>query len=408
MGQVRWAGWTMAIATALVISGGQVARADIASDKPAAIVLYPDIKVSVVNGVDTEIRLTNTNQTTALFAHCFFVDANSHCAGGVNEGAICTSTPTACVGGLCTQGWNETDFNIVLTPKQPITWRASTGLADLQVPIPTGVCKNNPFITCSTDLDCNPFPGGTCTASNIGTRIPPVPEAEFAGELKCITVDANGTPVPNRNDLKGEAILETVTNPGTTAQNFDVASYNAIGIQATGNVSGSPNELILDSASNPDREYNGCPNFLILDHFFDGARDPIPGSANLIATNLVLVPCSEDLLRQIPGAAVVQYLVFNEFEQRFSTSTTVRCFQDIQLCDIGGGQCNRSIFNVAVAGTLTGQTRMQPLGIPPLPSGLLGIAVERHIALAGPLVRSAAFNLQMSGERDSPDVITIP
>ena len=35
MGQVRWAGWTMAIATALVVAGTQVARADVASDKPA-------------------------------------------------------------------------------------------------------------------------------------------------------------------------------------------------------------------------------------------------------------------------------------------------------------------------------------------------------------------------------------
>ena len=35
-----------------------------------------------------------------------------------------------------------------------------------------------------------------------------------------------------------------------------------------------------------------------------------------------LVPCANDYLRQIPGDAVVQYLVYNEFEQRFSTSRT--------------------------------------------------------------------------------------
>ena len=61
MGQVRWAGWTMAIATALVISGGQVVRADVQSDRPAAIVVYPDIEVDLANNVDTVIRLTNTN-----------------------------------------------------------------------------------------------------------------------------------------------------------------------------------------------------------------------------------------------------------------------------------------------------------------------------------------------------------
>ena len=50
MGQVRWAGWTMAIATALVISGGQGARADVASDRPAAIVVYPKIVVDSASG----------------------------------------------------------------------------------------------------------------------------------------------------------------------------------------------------------------------------------------------------------------------------------------------------------------------------------------------------------------------
>ena len=71
----------MAIATALVISG-EAARADIASDKPAAIVVYPKIEVDSTNGVDTVIRLTNTNQTTPILVHCFYVDANSHCSGG--------------------------------------------------------------------------------------------------------------------------------------------------------------------------------------------------------------------------------------------------------------------------------------------------------------------------------------
>jgi len=445
MGQVRWAGWTMAIATALVISGGQVVRADVASDKPAAIVVYPKVQVNLANGIDTAVRLTNTNRTSPVIAHCFYLDANSHCSGGGPgvEGIICTDDPTVCggvgggAGGLCIPGWNETDFHAVLTPSQPITWKAGDGLSEAHcaggpnndaacvsdaqcaparcvgVPIPTGFCQRNQFRQCVTDAECNPFPGGSCTQSNAETRIPPVPENPFVGELKCIQINEDGTPQA-RNDLKGEAVLETVTALGNPAtQDIDVAGYNAIGIQATGNSTGAVNELTLGGTN---AEYNGCPNFLILDHFFDQARDPVPGSSNFITTNLVLVPCSEDLLRQIPGVAVVQYLVFNEFEQKFSTSNTVRCFQDIQLCRIGGGQCARSIFNVGVAGTLTGQTRMQPLGIPPLPSGLIGIAIERHTDLAQParFSRTGAFNLQMSGVRQDSagnaltDTITIP
>jgi hypothetical protein len=432
MGQVRWASWTMAVATALLTIGAQVARADIASDKPAAIVLYPDVKVSGTQGVDTVIRLTNTNAANSVEVHCFYLDANSHCVGGTSEGDICTSGltagPVVCGPGACLPGWQEIDFDIVLTPSQPIQWRASTGLSDASLPINSGVCLQNQFVRCNSDNDCNPFPGGKCAPSNAGTRIPGVPEDPFVGELKCIEVNPNtGNPTAS-NDVKGEALIET-----STATNLDVASYNALGIEAIlhcqgggldGGLCKSNSDCAGGQCKGPDdlgttltlggegAEYNGCPNFLILNHFFDNAKDPVPGSNNTITTNLILVPCSEDLLRQIPGSAVVQYLVFNEFEQRLSTSNTTTCFSDTQLCRIDKGQCERSIFNVGIQGTLTGQTRMNPLGIPPLPSGLLGVAVETHTT--GGVPRSAAFNLHMQGVRNDKDgnplsdTVTIP
>ncbi|MBI3783968.1 MAG: hypothetical protein HY270_11255 [Deltaproteobacteria bacterium] len=403
MGQVRWVGWTMAVAMGFVIAGGQAARADIASDKPAALVVYPKITVNA-SGQDTVVRLTNTNTTNPILVHCYYLDANSHCSGGTNDGAICTTDPSVCTGlSFCLPSWQETDFRILLTAGQPIEWTASSGLADSDLPLPTGVCVRNPTRTCGTDSDCNPFPGGPCTQSNAGTRIPPVPETEFTGELRCIAIDSNGSPI-SRNDLKGEALLEV-----STTSDLDVASYNAIGVQATGNSAGNTNELVLGPASSG--EYNGCPNYLILNHFFDAARNPVPGTNETVTTNLVLVPCSADYLRQIPGLAVAQYLVFNEFEQRFSTSKAVRCFQDLQLSLIDTLNPTRSIWNVNTAGTLTGQTRINPIGIsssnpPGIPSGLLGVAVESY---AGTTTTSrAAFNLHMQGERDSADVITIP
>ena len=453
MGKVRWAGWTMAIVTALIISAA-AARADIASDKPAAIVIYPKVAVDSTKGVDTVVRLSNTNQTTPLLVHCFYLDANYHCSGGGPgvEGKICTGDPSLCTsGGQCFPGWQEVDFRILLTGGQPIEWKASDGLLEgrtceggsndtkpckiaedcpggscpLGIPLTTGVCKLNPNIPCAVDNDCQPFPGGgpgACTPSNQGTRIPGVPEDPFVGELKCIAIDGNGIPIP-RNDLKGEGLLET-----SVKANLDVASYNAIGVQATGRAVDPPNELTLggqlcDGGANqggactrnqdcPDGacvqmgEYNGCPNFLILNHFFEDADDPVPGSTSTIQTNVVFVPCSEDLLRQIPGSAVVQYLVFNEFEQRFSTSKSVTCFQDTRLCKLDTPDCSRSIFNVNTSGTLTGQTRINPIGKAPLPSGLLGIAVETHTG--GKYTRSAAFNLHMQGARDATDTITIP
>jgi hypothetical protein len=395
MGQVRWAGWTMAIATALVVAGGQGARADVASDRPAAIVVYPKIVVDSPS-VDTVIRLTNTSDSP-INVHCFYVDANSHCT---SDGSICTSSAT-CGLGTCYPGWVETDFYIALTQWQPIEWEASDGLANHDLPLPSGVCTYNPYYPCGTSYQCALYGFGECTQSNAGTRIPPVAEDPFVGELKCIAytaIDETGVPVA-RNDLKGEANIET-----STPDDLDVASYNAIGIQATA-PAGTPitdNPLVLGPGS--DGDYNGCPNVLILNNFFDLARDPISGAE--ITTDLTLVPCSEDFLRQIGGSATVQYLVYNEFEQRLSTSRLVDCFQEIPLCNIDTPQCPRSIFSVGLQGTLTGQTRINPVVNPAvrLPSGLLGIAIERHGAAAA----SAAFNLHFAGARDSADYITLP
>ena len=403
MQQVRWAGWTTALATALMIAGA--ARADIASDKPAAVLVYPKVVTDASAGLDTTIRVANTNTANPITLHCYYLDANSHCSGGPNDGAICTNNPSVCTGfSVCVPGWQETDFRVVLTAGQPIEWIASRGLADSDLPIPFGSCVRMPTRRCGSDADCNPFPGGQCTQSNAGTRIPPVPEDPFAGELRCIAIDGRtGEPVP-RNDLKGEAQVVS-----STSSNLDVAGYNAIGIQATGRSDGDPNRLTIGPGS--EGEYNGCPNYLIVDHFFDGAANPVPGTAATINTNLVMVPCSADYLRQVPGLAVAQYLVFNEFEQRFSTSRAVRCYQDIPLSRIDTQNPARSIWNVNVAGTLTGQTRVNPIGVPSsnppsIPSGLLGVAVETHTAAAAR--KSAAFNVHMSGVREAPDVMMIP
>jgi len=407
MRQVRWAGWTTALAAALLIGGQTRVRADIASDKPAAVVVYPKVQVSGANGVDTTIRLANTNTTNPINVHCYYVNASSYCVGGTNPGENCTLSPTVCQGGgVCLPSWQETDFRIVLTAGQPIEWVASEGLSDNDLPLPRGVCVRNPTRQCGSDADCNPFPGGTCTQSNAGTRIPPVPDDPFIGELRCIAIDAQGNPIP-RNDLKGEGQVVTVPSDGVAV--VDIAGYNAIGIQATGQSDGVANQLVLGPGRSG--EYNGCPNYLIVNHFFDGAANPVPGTNATINTNLVLVPCSTDYLRQIPGLAVAQYLVFNEFEQRFSTSRAVRCYQDIQLSRIDTANSARSIWNVSVAGTLTGQTRINPIGVPStnppsIPSGLLGIAVETHTA--GAVRKSAAFNIHMAGDRDAADVMIIP
>ncbi|MCK6556558.1 hypothetical protein L6Q96_18570 [Candidatus Binatia bacterium] len=408
MRQVRWAGWTMAVAAVLMIPGVQSARADIESDKPAALVVYPDIEVDTGVGTDTVIRLTNTNESATVQVHCFYVDANYHCSGGFNDGAICNGNPAVCSAGgglgFCVPGWLEVDFRARLTARQPIEWKASDGLSDYMLPLPYGVCALRPTRACTSDDQCKTSvggPGGPCTQSNAGTRIPPVPEDPFVGELRCYVIDANGDPVKSTeaNVLKGEVVTAD-TDGGAS---FTVKEYNAIGVQATGTVSAPSNELVLGG---PEAEYNGCAKYLLLNHFFDGAENPVPGSDRNIYTELTLIPCTADYLRQIPGQAVVQYLVFNEYEQRFSTSRGVRCFDERLLSNIDTPNNSRSIFWAGVAGTLTGQTRMQSIG-----SGILAVATELHDRAPNGRqgdTATAAFNIHQNGSREAADVMTLP
>jgi len=150
------------------------------------------------------------------------------------------------------------------------------------------------------------------------------------------------------------------------------------------------------------KEYSSCPNILILDHFFDGARDPV--SERPITTDLTLVPCSEDFLTQTLTTTTVQFLVFNEFEQRVSTSRSVTCFQEFNISGIQGSK-DRSIFSAAVQGTLTGQTRLRGVEDQHHTHGhtLLGVAEEFRDGGG-----TTAFNLHFQGRRPQSDFIYLP
>jgi len=411
MGKVRWTGWTVALATLLVAAGVQSARADVASDLPAAQLVYPRIVVNSAipagYGTDTLIRLTNTSPIPVNLK-CFYVNANGHCSKnnkvcGGTSGYTCTTDD-----GSCTPGWMETDFHINLTSYQPLEWSASEGLSS--GPIPYGVCLNNPLFTCGTNAECDYYGiGGFCSAAlagtNAGTRIPPVSEDPYNGSLRCFAVSPEtGNPVV-RNDLKGEAVVLA----GNLVASPDMNSYNAIGIQAKGSFGADLGDGPTYRMGPGDGgEYNACPTVAILNHFFQDAPDTLP-APGVVATRITIVPCSDDYLHQVGGSAVMQYLVFNEFEQRFSTSRTVNCYQEIELCNIDTPTCSRSIFNINVAGTVVGQTRINAIPLtnaPNLPSRMLVLATEKHTNSYGP--HTAAFNVHFAGTSDTADTLTIP
>lgn len=373
MRQIKWTGWVGA--AALTLMAGGAAQAQIASDRAAALVNYPYVVVDGDASVDTVITLSNQSSSDPIDVHCFYENANSHCT---NDGTVCEDGGDCCDGttcGLCVPGWNETDFDLRLTPLQPVAWVAGDGLT---------LCR-----TSDPDERCFKIDGvnrrGIGGSSNAGSRIPPVPEDPFVGVLKCLAVDPAGTPIDS-NVLRGQAAIENAST------GLSVGKYNAIGFRAEEGAVNDDNELVLGGDT---PEYAGCPNVLIVNHFFEGVEDP--ASESTINTRLVLTPCSEDLLRQTPGSAVVQYLVYNEFEQRFSTSRTVLCQQSLLLSEIDTTQPNRSIFSAGVSGTVVGQTRLTPIG-----DGLIGVAIEEH----GDEI--AAFNIHFQGDRAEADTIILP
>jgi hypothetical protein len=415
-GNMRRAILSGMVGAAIVMGALGTARADVTSDRAAAILVYPKIIVDT-SGVfgpptDTEIQITNTSNSV-VSARCFLVDTTSHCSNLPSKACKPETATTDCpIGGFCIASWVERDFKMTLTKRQPISWKVSEGL-------PTFPC----------DVITNPpCPGGQSNTGSDGSpsSIPPAPEDPFIGELKCVQVDPGDfepriglNPANNHaGDLKGEATIVSATPDGTLpAPSVDARKYNAIGIESTG-VNDRDDTLCLggdvSSTCPVGAEYNGCPNVLIMNHFFDDA-DVVTHRGEVsstVTTDLTVVPCTEDFRLQVGNTVTLQFLVFNEFEQRFSTSTGVNCFREVQLSDIdtrpGPFGNPQSIFNVGVQGTLTGQTRIRPVAGATLGNTVLAVTEEFWTSETGPGGHfSSSGNMHFTGTRALGDIITL-
>ncbi len=361
------------------------------SDYVAGYVVLPKVVVHTTGGtpavlageqaVETLVQLTNTNQTSLINVNCWWVNANSHCGGctSIGCGAICDTNADCDPGLQCEAGWAVADFTVTLTPGQPIGFGASSGLAA---------------------LPCDPTREGQGCVGEASGGVPPVNEDPFRGELKCVQVDDNDNPV-EANDLKIEATIITTTFGGggsTTA-----ATYNGVGFEATDTAAGD-GPLCLGglppgspAGSVCTGTYAPCPNILHMEHPFDTPT---------LSTELVLVPCSEDLGEPINSAdfsVTAQMLVYNEFEQRFSTSSRVECYQSTRLSDIdtrpGTADDAFSVFSAGVQGTAVGQTRIRGVRGPDgrLGYGLIGVGCSSYGPAGSAPLATTAFNLQNAG-----------
>ncbi len=374
------------------------ARADVTSDRPGSVVVFPKV---ISDGVrNTFIQITNTGNMP-VNAHCFYINTNADVPGvcSITSSSGCTVDAQCPSGETCVH-CGETDFDIFLTSQQPTIWPVSTGRQVSQ-----------------TD-DLKGFDPGL---------IPPR-GSDFLGELKCIATTAPSATAPGQpimqNVLKGEALLT-----GPTAE---VSEYNALTIQASGSATG--NDLALGTT------YNACPADLVIDHRADGATDTFNGLP--VTSELTLVPCSEDLEDQLPTRGIVNVVVVNEFEQPLSVDgLNFDCMLNQSLSSIS------SVFSRGSVGSDFAKTRITPstssicysgtnrnqicstdadcpgfvtsasgtdLGCRPV-TGLLGVIEEfespgvagDELAGAIPRIGSAAVSAHMEGSRPG-DVVVLP
>ncbi|MDX2167508.1 MAG: hypothetical protein SF182_10610 [Deltaproteobacteria bacterium] len=329
------------------------------SDHPAALVTFPYVVVNPSQGVDTRLRLVNTDDEL-LDVVCGLENTTAHCESGARP--VCDTTSDCPIGVACVPDLKVSRFAFQLAAGQPIGWPLSTG--------------------------------ATLPLAQNGDPIPAAPESPMRGVLRCFAAHPDGSPSA-RNALVGEAVVERA---GETL--LDVASYNAVGAQAHAAGLNDDRTLVLGGANG---EYDACPQTVSVNHLFDLAHDPIAISRSL-QTTLVFTRCNADLSRENPqnSGAVLQFLVHNEFEQRFSTSNTFVGQMVSPMSLIDTRIPDRSIFSATITGTLSGSTTIRAVG-----GSVMGLALEKRLGSDPTQYSTAAYNLHSSGQPDTPAEIKL-
>ncbi len=211
---------------------------------------------------------------------------------------------------------NEVAFVLALTPYQPFAWLASEGM------------------------------------SNVinGTAAPPF---WGFGELKCAVVPPEPA-LELYNTVQGRATV--FGSDGTTV------SYTAYGFQRF--VGGEYTGLLrLDG-----NEYAQCPDRLL----FTVLADTPAGNSELI-----LLPCSQDLVLQSPATVTAQLLLTTELGQTVSTSFQVRCYLRRYLSDVA------DVLQRSIGGSDVVQISVRGVGGPLIGLVIDGIPFASTFGLAG-------------------------
>jgi len=338
---------SLGVVLAAMALWGTQAQADVSSDKPGSVVIWPKV---IADGTrDTLISLTNTRNEQA-YAHCEYVQALGICSV---TGSFCSvpnaapGSPGACeplAGNVCTQRWQTADFDVALTRQQPTIWRVSTGRIDNPFLPPDGACVEN--------LPQNPTDAVTqsCPGIFLIGRVPPVVQP-FRGQLTCIQVNVDGS-ANGSNGLKGEATIETVGSQ-------QISTYNSINVQAI--EAGGVDGLVRLNGI----EYSACPPAVEVSHYSQGAEDLVaaaidpavcdPTAGCPVETEITLSPCRADYNGENPARWATDIQYTNEFEQTLSIETTFECWANFDLRDLG-------FAPAASTGSQFQRTRLTPTG----------------------------------------------
>ncbi|MGD9764232.1 MAG: hypothetical protein AB7V27_11000 [Candidatus Binatia bacterium] len=223
----------------------------------------------------------------------------------------------------------EVGFFVRLTPQQPLSWLANDG-------------ASNPL---------------TLTA---------VPPFDGPGELKC-AVAAERPELSAHNAIQGRALVYDRFSGETVG-------YDAVGFQRLS--PGTYNGIIdLDGFT-----YEQCPDRL---HFVVLTRQTGGPSSELIT-----VPCAEDLLFQTPTETTVQLAIINEFEQVFSSSYRLKCMS------------SQSFSRFGTLGKSTLGTDTAHLIVRGVSSPLIGLVIDRFNGQNNTL-HTTANEPFLEGGRDS-------
>lgn len=328
---------------------GTRAGADVTSDRPGSIVIWPKV---IADGTrDTIITLTNTSNSTA-YAHCEYTQGTGVCSLSPDFCSLTTSNscpeipgggPNNCVI-LC----NTRDFNVTLTHQQPTMWRVSTGRRE-DLLLGSGT-------ECTTDPSLPPVQNcpGLFMASGADqpNLVPPAPGQAndpsefggFRGELRCFETMVDGSP-SGADALKGEAIIEGV-NAAVTGGPL-LSEYNSINVLSG---SGTPSDGVLELNG---VEYNACPDAIDIIHYAPGAENLVASSIGAdcsggscdVQTNFTIIPCRRDYENDTPTAFNVHFSAEDEFETQFlSAEVPFECWADVDLATLGFSNINGATF----------------------------------------------------------------